>query len=217
MHPSYRQYGLTEADEPYVAAFESWARKQGWPREQIEAAYAWYAVQSPDTGRDMLVESFSTFSEQQGWSLGARDAALVWHGAIEDHAPEAALPETPTAVGDARSLDEIARVMRANPEAIAKAVLENQASLMQAMQAVMVADAQSESFLTRNMRPLVVAWSLFFITWIGGIAPIFGLADPTISALSRVPSELWTLMTGGIGLYMAGKTATDMTKTLKGR
>jgi hypothetical protein len=102
-------------------------------------------------------------------------------------------------------------------EAIAKAVLENQASLMQAMQAVMVADAQSESFLTRNMRPLVLAWSLFFITWIGGIAPIFGLADPTISALSRVPSELWTLMTGGIGLYMAGKTATDMTKTLKGR
>lgn len=102
-------------------------------------------------------------------------------------------------------------------EEIVKSVLENQTSLMQAMQAVMVADAHAESWLTRNMRPIVVAWSLAFITWIGGVAPVFGLADQTIAALARVPSELWTLMTGGIGLYMAGKTATDVTKTLKGR
>lgn len=102
-------------------------------------------------------------------------------------------------------------------EEITRAVLENQADLLQAMQAVMVSDSQSESWLTRNMRPLVVAWSLLFITWIGGVAPIFDLAEPTIAALSRVPGELWTLMTGGIGLYMAGKTATDVTRTLKGR
>lgn len=81
----------------------------------------------------------------------------------------------------------------------------------------MVAYSQSDSFLTRNMRPLVVAWSLLVITWIGGVAPIFGLAEPTIAALSKVPSELWTLMTGGIGLYMAGKTATDMTRPIKGK
>jgi hypothetical protein len=67
------------------------------------------------------------------------------------------------------------------------------------------------------MRPLVVAWSLAIITWIGVIAPLVGSADPTLAALVRVPSELWTLMTGGIGLYMAGKTATDVTKTLKGK
>jgi hypothetical protein len=102
-------------------------------------------------------------------------------------------------------------------EEIAKAIVDNQSALVQAMQAVMVSDGQSDGVLTRNMRPLVVAWSLLVITWIGGVAPIFGLAEPTIAALSRVPGELWTLMTGGIGLYMAGKTATDMTRTLKGK
>lgn len=81
----------------------------------------------------------------------------------------------------------------------------------------MVADSQAESWLTRNMRPLVVAWSLALISWIGVIAPLVGSADQTLAALARVPGELWTLMTGGIGLYMAGKTATDMTKTLKGK
>lgn len=102
-------------------------------------------------------------------------------------------------------------------EEITKAILDNQAALLEAMQAVMVADSQSESWLTRNMRPIVVAWSLCLITWIGGVAPLFGLAEPTLAALSKVPGELWTLMTGGIGLYMAGKTATDVTKTIKGR
>jgi hypothetical protein len=102
-------------------------------------------------------------------------------------------------------------------EEITKAILDNHAALLQAMQAVMVSDGRSESWLTRNMRPIVVAWSLLVITWIGGVAPIFGLAEPTIAALSKVPSELWTLMTGGIGLYMAGKTATDVTRTLKGK
>jgi hypothetical protein len=84
---------------------------------------------------------------------------------------------------------------------ISKAILDNQAAIMDAMKDVMVADSQSGSWLVKNARPSVVFWCLGCMTWIVAIAPMFGLVDPTLSALKAVPDNLWNVMLVGIGAY----------------
>jgi hypothetical protein len=49
---------------------------------------------------------------------------------------------------------------------IQKALMQNQSAIYDAMKSVMAADAQSESWLTRNARPIVVMWCLAMITWV---------------------------------------------------
>lgn len=161
MHPSYRQFGFTEADASYVAAFEKWARKQGWPRDQIEAAYAWYADQPRDSDRDNLIDSFSAFSDAQGWSSDARDAALVWHDTVVEHGSEAILPEEHTAPRDLESLDDIRRVMQEDPERywsdsdmqrVHHDALERQASRSAVAKSIPSADQQRRGEIERLMR-----------------------------------------------------------------
>jgi len=98
-----------------------------------------------------------------------------------------------------------------------KTLLENQASLNQAMADVMKADAQSEGFLTRNARPVTVIWSVAMVTYVGVIAPLFGIQKETIDALQAVPSDLWSLMTVGIGAYMLGKSGEGIARTVAGK
>jgi Holin of 3TMs, for gene-transfer release len=91
-------------------------------------------------------------------------------------------------------------------EEVTKALLENQATIFEGMKAVMVADAQAESPLTRNARPIVVYWSLSVISLIV-VAAAFGFAGPILDALKAVPDKLWDLMTYGIGAYVLGRSA----------
>lgn len=97
-------------------------------------------------------------------------------------------------------------------EAVTKLLLENQNAILQASKDVMVADAQSEGWLTRNARPGVVVWAMGMITWVI-FSPIFGLQDATIHALQRVPDSLWNLVMVGIGGYMLAKTVENTVKT----
>jgi hypothetical protein len=82
-----------------------------------------------------------------------------------------------------------------------QALAAQQAALVEAAKDVMVADAQSESWLTRNARPCVVFWALGCMTWIVAIAPVFGLVEATLGALKAVPDNLWNVMLVGIGGY----------------
>lgn len=93
-----------------------------------------------------------------------------------------------------------------------RALIENQASLNQAMSEVMKSDAQSEGWMTRNARPSVVYWCLFMITFIGFVAPIFGIQNEVIDSLKNVPRELWDLASYGIGAYILGKSVVDGAK-----
>jgi hypothetical protein len=100
-------------------------------------------------------------------------------------------------------------------EEIHRALIENQAQLLDAAKTVMAADAQSGNKLTSSARPIVVYWSLALITVIVGAAP-FGAAKPILDALRDVPSELWTLLTAGIGIFMFGRSAEKAAANLKG-
>ena len=100
---------------------------------------------------------------------------------------------------------------------VTKAILANQAAVLDAAKSVMVADAQSEGWLTRNARPITVVWGLTMITWLGVIAPALGIAEGAIKAIQAVPSDLWSLVTVGIGAYMLGKTAEHAVKSYASR
>jgi hypothetical protein len=100
-------------------------------------------------------------------------------------------------------------------EEITQALIANQASLLDAAKTVMAADAASDNRLTSSARPIVVYWSLALITIIVGAAP-FGLAKPILEALKDVPSDLWTLLTAGIGIFMFGRSAEKAAANLKG-
>jgi len=97
---------------------------------------------------------------------------------------------------------------------IQKALMQSQSTIYDAMKSVMAADAQSESWLTRNARPIVVMWCLAMITWVV-ISPVFGLQAGTISAIRAVPGDLWNLVMVGIGGYILAKSVTDAVRAVK--
>lgn len=99
---------------------------------------------------------------------------------------------------------------------IQKALLASQSAIYDAMKSVMAADAASESWLTRNARPIVVMWCLAMITWVV-FSPMFGAQAQTIAAIKAVPSDLWNLVTVGIGGYILAKSAVDVAKAIKAK
>lgn len=98
-----------------------------------------------------------------------------------------------------------------------KALIENQASLNSAMAEVMKADAQSDGLLTRNARPFAVFWAIFMVSYVGIIAPLFGIQKETIDGLKAVPSELWNIIAVFGGGYMLAKAGVEIARTVKGK
>jgi hypothetical protein len=108
------------------------------------------------------------------------------------------------AIGKAIDPEAKAKLERVGVE-LENAVTERIKAEMAAASAVMVADAQSEGWLTRNARPLTVVWSLGLATWIVLVAPALGIVQETLSAIEAVPDMLWMLITVGIGAYPFAK------------
>ena len=74
-------------------------------------------------------------------------------------------------------------------------MLDLEGQLVQAQSAVIVAEAQSQSWIARNWRPIVM------LTFAAEIVLIStGFMD--VAALQGVPVELWKLLTLGIGGYI---------------
>lgn len=73
-------------------------------------------------------------------------------------------------------------------------------SAIEAQQAVVVAEAQSESWLTRNWRPITMLSFLGIIMW------------NTVSG-GEIAPELWNLLQLGIGGYVVGRS---VEKTVSG-
>lgn len=88
--------------------------------------------------------------------------------------------------------------------AIQQALVAQQGAILDATKSVMIADAQQDDKFTKRARPTVVYWSISFTTLIAILA-MFGAADPVVAALKQIPTELWYLMTAGIGLFGASR------------
>lgn len=88
---------------------------------------------------------------------------------------------------------------------IEQALINSQAKIYDSMKDVMVADASSESPYTRAARPTIVYWSLGMISLVVFLAP-FGYDTSIINSLTKVPSELWNLMTYSVGAFVLGRS-----------
>lgn len=99
---------------------------------------------------------------------------------------------------------------------IIKTVSEQEGKLYDAMKDVMVADSQSDSKYTKNTRPTLVYWSLGMVSLIIFLAP-FGYDTAILLSLSKVPTELWQLMTVGIGAFTIGRSGEKMVKSYKSK
>lgn len=102
--------------------------------------------------------------------------------------------------------DVLSKVIK-DPKEVAKVqaemttkLLEQEATVMNAMADVMKSDTASENKLVSSARPIVVYWALFMITFLT-ILGTFGVAGSAIAALAGVPDAFWTLLTVGIGAF----------------
>ena len=98
--------------------------------------------------------------------------------------------------------------LRAESEA-RQMLADSEARIFEAARDVLVAETTG-SKLQRMWRPIAMLNFLALINYVVVIAPFFGLVDETLDALSRVPAELWTLITVGMGGYVLGRSGEKM-------
>lgn len=87
----------------------------------------------------------------------------------------------------------------ANAFTLQLAALDTQFAVEQAK--VVTAEANSESYLARNWRPILMLTFTYIIAHNFVIAPIFGLGSLT------VPEQMWELLKIGMGGYIFGRSA----------
>ena len=78
--------------------------------------------------------------------------------------------------------------------------LKLEKALAEARSSIIVAEANSESWITRSWRPLIM---LRF----GGLICLISTGLMDVEALAAVPDRLWTLLSIGIGGYITSRGA----------
>ena len=92
-------------------------------------------------------------------------------------------------------------------------VLDVTIEVAKAKSNVIVAEAQSESWITRTWRPIVMLDFTLLINLV-----FFGvIGDEIIQRLKNIPPDLWRLLTIGIGGYITFRTAEKVVKNIKSK
>ena len=110
---------------------------------------------------------------------------------------------------DANKAGEIEREIRLS-------LLENEEKLENMRGQIVLAEANSGSWLTSTWRPLLmmVIVSIIALNYL-----IFPLVSLTLGVPLEIdlPSELWTLLNIGVGGYVVGRSGEKITETITGR
>lgn len=92
-------------------------------------------------------------------------------------------------------------------------VLQYESTLARAQRDVLVAEAQSQSWIARNWRPILMLCITFLLVHKYFLFPYlsswFGIPDLLF------PDALFTLLTVGVGGYVVGRSGEKIAKTLK--
>lgn len=81
-----------------------------------------------------------------------------------------------------------------------EAAMAAQQQFADAQAKVITAEAQSQSWLARNWRPILMLVFTFIIAWNYIAVPVFHLQA------AGVPDQMWTLLNIGIGGYIGGRS-----------
>lgn len=95
-----------------------------------------------------------------------------------------------------------------------------EADLAQAAASVVIAEATGHSPLQRNWRPILMYLIMGLLVWFVVLIPVMSgiwpdLLGRTNMALSSVPEGIWTLLTIGLGGYIAGRSVEKVAASFK--
>lgn len=96
---------------------------------------------------------------------------------------------------------------------LASQVLDYEARLAEGQTKVIIAEAQGQSWLQRNWRPMLMCTFGFIVLWNYVIAPLatsFGANVPVLD----LPPGMWTLLQLGVGGYVVGRSGEKITQTI---
>ena len=96
------------------------------------------------------------------------------------------------------------------------AVVEIQKVTLEGARDIVIAEAQGESWLQRNWRPMFMVFLMFFIGS-SVIAGAFGYGAEVKAGWDAIPQPAWTLSQIGLGGYIGGRTVEKVTKTVTGK
>ncbi len=98
---------------------------------------------------------------------------------------------------------------------IQMAVIQIQEKTLESQKEVIIAEAQGESPLQRNWRPIfmVLLMGTIILSLVGGI---FGFGDRIASGWDAINDNAWLLMQIGLGGYIGGRTVEKTAKTVAG-
>lgn len=88
-------------------------------------------------------------------------------------------------------------------------LIEAESTVVQEKAKVLVAEAQGESWLQRNWRPVTMLTFVLIVAWNHMIAPIFG------ATMMTIPDPMWKLLQLGVGGYIIGRSVEKGLKTWK--
>lgn len=94
-------------------------------------------------------------------------------------------------------------------------VLQYETSLAEAQRDVVVAEAQGQSWIQRNWRPITMLVFVSIIAWNYILVPIFNIWFGL--PILEIPAGMWTLLTVGLGGYVAGRSGEKIVATLTGK
>jgi hypothetical protein len=79
-------------------------------------------------------------------------------------------------------------------------LIEAEQTVVQEKAKVLIAEAQGESWLQRNWRPITMMTFVFIVAWNFVVAPLFG------AMYLEIPAPMWNLLQLGIGGYIIGRS-----------
>ena len=97
---------------------------------------------------------------------------------------------------------------------ISAALLQNEAELRKAQRDIIIAEAQGQSWLQRNWRPILMLSIVVIVVnnyVLFPYARLFGIQAVSLD----LPPELFNLMTVGVGGYVLGRSGEKMMTTYK--
>ena len=96
-------------------------------------------------------------------------------------------------------------------------ILDYETKLAQAQSAIIIAEAQGQSWLQRNWRPVMMLTFGFIVLWNHAAAPIFAWAFGANLPPLSLPGGLWTTIQIGIGGYIGGRSLEKITDSIMKR
>ena len=99
----------------------------------------------------------------------------------------------------------------------AQKVMEYETKLAQSQAAIIIAEAQGESFIQRNWRPVTVLTFVFIVAWNYIASPLFGWAFEASIPVLELPESMWDIIKWSLGGYIFARSGEKITTAIVNR